>query len=758
LSSLHPRRGGRQRRSTGHLFSPLAPRSVTGASLAAAAAVATALAASCQTGLPLQRLAPVPKPPALESLVPSPAIRVGLLPDVRKASVSADSGVVVLDYGKDRPWTGRKTTVQRATFVSSAGEQSRPRFCVQVASLVDGGAARDLAARAQAASGMPPTLRYSPENATYQVRIGEFPTRDDAAALSRSLRAAGLGSPFPLEEPGPQPGAHVRLLETGEEFASVTVLPASPGEELAVDGAPFRGVFEVRGGEGDTITVVNVVNLEDYLKGVVPNELSPQGFPQIEALKAQAVAARTYALRNHDQFEAKGYDLCATPSCQVYKGRASEDPLSNHAVDETRGTAAYYHGALINAYYTSTCGGHTEDGANIFEGYPQPYLRGVACVPEHSAWSTIRSTAVRAPVDPESRDLALLTALGIVEPDTALSGVATEKELKSWTTGLLRALHRTGCEAPPAAQGATRGQFFRMLVSSLCWEERAVRLLAPGDPDYLLQVEDRAELDAPERLAAALLLSEGILAPFPDNTLRVHAGVMRAQAIRVLARTALRAGGPSLMTGEFQGTDGGALVVKQGAETASEPLGADVRLFRDLAGSASAASEVSLPVGEKVSFVLQDGRVTFLEAQENPLGAASDRTSHYYRWEVRLTPAQVASGIARYGNVGRVRDLSIRKIGTSGRVVELSVLGSEGELLLRGLRIRNALGLRESLFVLDRERDGSGAVELFILTGKGWGHGVGLCQVGSYGMALAGSTYEEILRHYYTGISLGQAY
>ena len=67
--------------------------------------------------------------------------------------------------------------------------------------------------------------------------------------------------------------------------------------------------------------------------------------------------------------------------------------------------------------------------------------------------------------------------------------------------------------------------------------------------------------------------------------------------------------------------------------------------------------------------------------------------------------------------------------------------------------MRWGLGLRENLFVVNRETGPHGEVERFVITGKGWGHGVGLCQVGAYGMAQAGSTYEEILKHYYTGIA-----
>jgi stage II sporulation protein D len=72
--------------------------------------------------------------------------------------------------------------------------------------------------------------------------------------------------------------------------------------------------------------------------------------------------------------------------------------------------------------------------------------------------------------------------------------------------------------------------------------------------------------------------------------------------------------------------------------------------------------------------------------------------------------------------------------------------------------VRWGLGLRENLFVVDRERDAEGAVERFVFTGKGWGHGVGLCQVGAFGMAQSGSSFDVILRHYYTGIQLEQSY
>jgi len=344
-----------------------------------------------------------------------------------------------------------------------------------------------------------------------------------AAPGGVSVRGAAAGEKVALLRALPRatfrPSVHpgrIRLLETGDELEHALVRPAEASAELAVDATPYRGVLEVLPAEDDRITVVNVVPLEEYLRGVVPNELAPEAFPQIEALKAQAVAARSYVLAHLGDYSSRGYDVCATAACQVYRGSSSEHPLTDRAVAETRGTVATWRGRPIHAFYTSTCGGHTEEGAAVFED-GAPYLRGVAC--------------------------------------------ATERALAD--------------ESEPGGQ-----------------------------------------------------------------------------------------------------------------------------------------------------------------------------------WEVRLRPADVARAVARYGSVGRVLDLVPTRVGVSGRVVELRVLGSEGQLELRGQRVRLGLGLRESLFVLHRETDAQGAVERFVITGKGWGHGVGLCQVGASGMARAGASFEEILKHYYTGVAV----
>jgi stage II sporulation protein D len=109
--------------------------------------------------------------------------------------------------------------------------------------------------------------------------------------------------------------------------------------------------------------VVNFINIEDYVKGVLPYEMNPE-WPK-EALKAQAVAARTYtAAHLDDKHKSQGFDLCCEPDCQTYRGTNGASALSDSAVDETAGIYMTYDGAYADAYYHSSDGGATENSEN----------------------------------------------------------------------------------------------------------------------------------------------------------------------------------------------------------------------------------------------------------------------------------------------------------------------------------------------------------------------------------------------------------
>lgn len=125
-----------------------------------------------------------------------------------------------------------------------------------------------------------------------------------------------------------------------------------------------------------TLAGINELPIEEYLYGVVPRELGPTQYPEIEAQKAQAVAARTYAHANLGKHWNNGYDLGATVADQVYGGAAAEHSVSNSAVNATAGIVATYNGAMINALFYATSGGRTSHSEDVFST-ALPYLRSV---------------------------------------------------------------------------------------------------------------------------------------------------------------------------------------------------------------------------------------------------------------------------------------------------------------------------------------------------------------------------------------------
>jgi stage II sporulation protein D len=335
--------------------------------------------------------------------------------------------------------------------------------------------------------------------------------------------------------------------------------------------------------------------------------------------------------------------------------------------------------------------------------------------------------------------------------------VPTDGEIRQWIERLQAALGGPGCPSPVTGGLARRASLAEYAVASVCWRERAASL-ASEEPDPLFGVRDADDLEGEgERQAVALLVREGLLSAPAGGTLMPNGTVTRAEALELLAGLAETAGAPEWRHGEFASLAEGQLTVLRGEEADHIALDPAVRLFRSLEGVHTGTSELTLAVGDRVDYVSRGGRVVYLEAHQTPATWAPGRSSRYSRWEAALTPGDVARKVARYGSVGEVRDLVPRRLGVSGRVVELEVQGTAGDLLLKGLKVRWGLGLRENLFVIDRERDPEGQVERFVISGKGWGHGVGLCQVGAFGMAQAGSTFEGILGHYYTGVHLAQA-
>lgn len=143
---------------------------------------------------------------------------------------------------------------------------------------------------------------------------------------------------------------------------------------LSVNGKQYRGEIEIRRFTDSDMTVINTLTVEEYLYGVVPSEIEASA--PIEAVKAQAVAARTYTYMNMGKNKKWDFDLKNTTDDQVYSGFDSEKAASNQAVDETKGKKILYNGQLASVFYFSSSGGMTEDNVNVW-GTALPYLKSV---------------------------------------------------------------------------------------------------------------------------------------------------------------------------------------------------------------------------------------------------------------------------------------------------------------------------------------------------------------------------------------------
>ena len=145
-------------------------------------------------------------------------------------------------------------------------------------------------------------------------------------------------------------------------------------EFIIVDGKKYRGSIILKKDDNGLLTVINKVDLEDYISSVIAVEMSPSF--NMEALKAQAVCARTYALKNIKKHNQRGFDVCANVDCQAYKGVSVENEKTNTAARETAGIVIEYDGKIIDAVYSATSGGWTEDVKYVW-GSNIPYLKAV---------------------------------------------------------------------------------------------------------------------------------------------------------------------------------------------------------------------------------------------------------------------------------------------------------------------------------------------------------------------------------------------
>src|SRR6266700_1129354 len=636
------------------------------------------------------------KGPIVATLASEPLVRVALATDVRSATVSTAAHLVNASELNVVPLEASRLRIEARTPSPHPVVSDTPFDIVLARDLSRDEADRLIALVKQKISEDARAIIETPQN-KWRVVISET-SRDANEQASAKLEEAGfevLSSSDSAASAAPVTtiGGNAPLSPAAKTNTSVstgvrlTAHPGMPSRELVafsnsaaplirsnvpvVLGSddeknapvrfgekPYRGRIEVFANPRGALTVVNVIGLEDYVKGVVPNELSPGGFPAIEALKAQAIAARTYALKNRGQFASEGYDLLPTTRSQVYRGLSSEHPLSSRAVDETRGLIATYNGEPINALYTSTCGGRTEDAENIFN-QAVPYLRGRECAVEgRAAFAPFTISTSREPAElrdekhiPLARDVALLAVQSFASlpsrvSDSWLSAPASVTETQNWLASVARLAKQT---APAVAPDVNRPPAFATALNAAVFGERhADTLLNNADVEYFLAIHDAAEVPAPNRADVATLVRDGYLSLFPDVTLRPREPMSRARVLRAISRLLENRGLLQVQRAIARPTSAGTLVLRstKGKDQRIR-VASDAYLFRQIGDVVYPVRSVVVVGGEPVTFHLSaSGEVDYLEVRPAPIGAAADRFSPFTNWTTELSLGQVQSRLS----------------------------------------------------------------------------------------------------------------
>ena len=233
-------------------------------------------------------------------------------------------------------------------------------------------------------------VRYESER--FLALVGRYTTRNAAneALSSLGLSEATVNAGTSKTIAVTKTGTNTILFEFDMDATPLGIMPkASNGKksETWFKGLRYNGGFIYSRRDGELITVANMVDIEDYVKGILPNEMN-NAWP-MEALKAQACCARTYALATVNRHNSSnGFDLCVTEHCQVYRGRVLTNERTDQAVEETLGMYITYENKLCETYYASSNGGASENVENVWN-VPLPYLRGVIDPYEADISSTV---------------------------------------------------------------------------------------------------------------------------------------------------------------------------------------------------------------------------------------------------------------------------------------------------------------------------------------------------------------------------------
>jgi len=699
-------------------------------------------------------------------LIKEPIIKIGLGVNLSDIKISSSSGMKVYEVNSHYQLLAEDADDVR---IKGQREKLSEKFLVQVAQARKREEAEKIAQDLALIIEKKIYVIEDQENKiarAFQVKVGDFLTRGEALSFIKELNRVGIKESWILREEVTTDNSKPHWILINDELMSLhetTVLyfiPKNIQSFLSFNGRDYRGLLVLKASPKGLV-LVNILNIEDYLKGVVPSELSPYDFSEFEAHKAQAVAARTYAIKKLGMHSDLGFDLSDTPKTQFYAGMNAEHPLSTQAVEMTQGEVVLYKGKLINALYTSTCGGMTEDVENIFGGPSLPYLRSTECTYERQKEYIIESQQSILPILAENINIsALIVSLissNIIPPETDPAFYTEEASFEdalSWTKNALDVVGKQTDGFSSQSSTLNYANFVRLIVQAFDWQERIQNLMIESERKFISK--DYPNWNGDEKDYLAYFVQSGIFFS-SKNVENPEAALTRGELAFYLGKI-VQSYRDLAHSGVFRGLEEDEIELEKDTETIKLRMSPDIILLVNNNGEYAFDSRLALLGGEKVRWIEEEEEVQMLEVVYPPYSNILDRGSRLHIWQARKSKQELEERVNQFYPIGKLLGLVPQKRGESKRVVELLIKGSETQALVKGFKIRRVLGLRDTLFVIDRESDETDNISHFTFRGKGWGHGVGLCQVGAVGMARAGADYKSILKKYYQGIKISKIY
>jgi stage II sporulation protein D len=679
-----------------------------------------------------------------------PEIRVGLSLDAIEHVVSMEGGGAVCTRG-GRPLLSLRGGERLRIWLDAKGDVGHlDEYRVQVGSPLPK-LESDALIQSLKKLGESPVGTREPGGDAWRVLLGSFARVDDADPLLQKLNSNGFEELWVTSEKkvAGEKRSKGGLYGITEKFERVALpsdgvsLKSNAGVSRIEGKGTYRGRIDIFPNAKGRLSVVNTLDMESYLRGVVPKEMGAWTFPALEALKAQAVAARTYAYANLGKRSASGFDLLDTPLDQVYGGKDGEQSLTDRAVEETEGLVATSNGRPIQALFMATGGGATVDNTHVF-GSPFSYLKGVSNYPDSP--KTIRFKVMSAPRGDQpwlSWDIARLVAEGVLPPDqlddAKMQGECRPSEIRQYLALIAK---RLGLPAPPPPpQGGT--QIYVWMARALGFDKVIDGIERPQDADYFLQ---DAKVPPHDRILAGFLTRLGAVPPRQWRAPKVS----MLDSLVALARMWAELEPMDLKEGTLL-LDGQARPKGQGPGPLK--LGAPLLALEEYPGGhLRMVGEANVQVGDWIKWLDQEGGSRLLVRRLDPDGTSYDRYNSTSHWKVEMAEAEVLSRLRSRSALRSLKSIEL-KHNENGRVIEMVARDGAGNPhRFTGMRIRDALGLKDNVFRYIAT--GSPPSRKFIFYGRGWGHGVGMDQTGAYGMALEGHTFDQILRHYYKGIAI----